>query len=369
MLRWTFRNLLSEPAHLLANATAVASAFALVLFFEAVFAGESEQIIAYVERANADVWVMQKGVSNMHMATSFVWDWKADRIAEVDGVSKVTPILYLNTVMRADDRDWFSFIVGMQSDDQRAGPWAMANGKRVPELGEAMVPSVLADLTDLRQGDEIMIAGKAFTIAGLSEGTFSMANSIVFVTLTDLADIMSTFGSVSYILVDAESGIDDKDLAERISSEVDKVSVVPKREFIENDYELAMQMGLEIVNLMAAISGILAILLVSFTAYSSTKRKQRELAVMKALGVRNGAIYASVLVQAGCVTLIGFLIAAALVSVAVPLTSVYLPQVTLSVTSEALLRVGVAVLVVTLFATAIPARSIVKVDPVSAFHG
>lgn len=81
MLRWAWKSLIIEPWYLLTSVSAIGGAFALVLFFEAVFAGESRQIVAYVRHSNADVWVMQRGVSNMHMATSFIWDWKADSIA------------------------------------------------------------------------------------------------------------------------------------------------------------------------------------------------------------------------------------------------------------------------------------------------
>ncbi|VAW03687.1 hypothetical protein MNBD_ALPHA05-652, partial [hydrothermal vent metagenome] len=108
MFKWTFKGLLAEPVHLFSSASAVGAAFALVLFFEAVFAGESRQIVEYIQRTDPTVWVMQKGVSNMHMASSFVWDWKADSVEAVDGVSKVTPILYLNTVMVAGERNWFT---------------------------------------------------------------------------------------------------------------------------------------------------------------------------------------------------------------------------------------------------------------------
>lgn len=78
MWRWTLKSLTAEPVALLVSIAAAGSAFLLVLFFEAVYAGEAEQIVAYVSHADADVWVMQRGVSNMHMATSYVSDWKAD---------------------------------------------------------------------------------------------------------------------------------------------------------------------------------------------------------------------------------------------------------------------------------------------------
>lgn len=367
MLRWTLRSFMMEPLHFLASVSAVAGAFALALFFEAVFAGESKQIVAYLRHSDADVWVMQKGVSNMHMATSFVWDWKADQVKDIEGVHKVTPILYLNTVMRAGDRNWFSFIVGLEEDNARAGPWRVAQGKTVPGPGEAIVPSVLARLTGLELGDHIAIAGRHFAVSGLSDGTFSMANSITFVTMSDLSDIMSTIGSMSYFLVDAAPGVDSLNLATSIRNEVDKVNALPTQRFVENDWEVAMQMGLEIIGLMTLIGGALAILLTGFAVHSSIARKERELAIMKALGVGNRAIYASVMMQAGCVALLGFTLAVSLVFLAIPITASWVPQVTLLVTAEALLRVGYTALFVALLASILPVRKVVRVDPMIAF--
>ncbi len=89
---------------------------------------------------------------------------------------------------------------------------------------------------------------------------------------------------------------------------------------------------------------------------------------MKALGVRDRAIYAGIMFQVGCITVLAFLLAAGLVSLAVPLTEWLVPQITLSVTTEALLRVGAAAVAVSLAASVIPVRKVVGVDPVSAFH-
>jgi putative ABC transport system permease protein len=367
MFKWTFKGLLAEPVHLFSSASAVGAAFALVLFFEAVFAGESKQIVEYIQRTDPTVWVMQKGVSNMHMASSFVWDWKAGSVEAVDGVSKVTPILYLNTVMVAGERNWFTFVVGLRDGDGRAGPWAITAGASLPGPGEAIVPAVLARLADLNLGDKIAIAGRQFTIAGLSEDTFSMANSVTFVTLNDLSDIMSAFGSFSYFLVDAEPGVDAADLAARIRDEVEKVNALPNEAFVKSDWSLAMQMGLEIVGLMTIIGGALAILLTGFTVSSFVRRKRRELAVMKALGVRNGPIYVSIMAQAACIALLGFVIATIIVFLAVPATAAFVPQVTLSVRPEALLKIGATALVVAVVAAVAPARSVMRVDPVLAF--
>lgn len=368
MLKWTLRCLFSAPLQLAASVGAIASAFALVLFFEAVFAGESDQIVAYIRNKDADLWVMQSGVSNMHMATSFVSDWKADRIAAMEGVEKVTSILYLNTVMHAGDGNWFAFIVGLEEGDARAGPWAIAAGSALPGPREAVVPEVLADLAGIGLGDRVSIGGRDFTISGLSAGSFSMANSVVFVTMRDLADIMSSIGARSYLLVDAEPGVDPVALAARIRAEIERVNVLPQTAFIESDWEIAAQMGLEIVGMMTVIGGLLAMMLTGFVVYSHVTRYEREIAVMKALGVRDRSIYLAVIAQVGTIAAVAVLLAAGLVLAVAPLTDWLVPQISLSLVPGALFRIAGLAVVVGLVASLIPVRRVVSVDPAAAFQ-
>ena len=89
MLRWMIKSLFLEPLTLIVAITSAASAFLLIIMFEGIFAGESEQIVAYVRNVKADVWVMQRGVSNMHMATSYLPDWKVRQVSELPGVAGV----------------------------------------------------------------------------------------------------------------------------------------------------------------------------------------------------------------------------------------------------------------------------------------
>lgn len=369
MLHWTLKTLFAKPTYLLASASGVAFALILVIFIEAVFAGESGRIVAYLERTKADVWVMQRGVSNMHMATSFIRDWKVDKIAKVAGVRKATPILYMNASVEIGGRQWFSFVVGLSDSDGRAGPWRIVKGKRLPGPGEAIIPATLAELTGLDVGATVTITTKKLTVVGLSAGTFSMANSITFMNAADLSEIMSAFGMVSYVLVDAAPGVSDAALAARIRNEVEDVNAVPVETFIANDFGLATQMGVEIIDLMSAIGTGLAIVITGFTIYSQTSRRRRELAVAKALGVTNRAVYLSVLVQAVCIAALGFLIATAVAFAAVPAIEALLPIVALTITPNALAKLAGIAVGVAILASLIPARQIVRVDPVSAFQG
>jgi putative ABC transport system permease protein len=369
MWRWTVKSLLTAPLALLASIAATGAAFLLVMVLEAVFAGESKQIVAFLDRADADVWVMQSGVSNMHMATSYMADWKVGEIRQVPGVEEVDAILYLNTVTETAGQQWFSFVVGLDVPSRLAGPWSMAAGKDQPGPGEAVVPVIFATITGLALGDTVRITDRDFTIVGLSRETFSMANSIIFVTRPDLEDIMTSLDIVSYVLVKTEPGADPAAVATEIERTVEQVSALPAAQFMENDRRLAMQMGVQTIALMTLIGGALAVLLVAFTVYSQVARRRRELAVAKALGATNGALYASVAAQAAAVVLAGIVVAVLLAVALMPLITAVVPQLRLELTGAAVTRVAVAGVGVALLASLIPARQIARVDPLSAFQG
>ncbi len=368
MLKWAWKSLFSQKGSLIGSAAGIACAFILVIFFDAVWRGETEQIIAYPNNVKPDVWVMQSGVGNMHMAMSFVWDWKADKIASMPEVKNVTPILYLNNVIRAGDTEMFAFIVGLLPDAKRAGPWAMSAGRQIQNPREAIIPDVLSHITGVKIGDTLSITDKEFNVVGLSKGTFSSANSVLFVPFSDLEDILSSSGTYSYLLVDAHDNVEPKVLASKIMEEVEKINALPHDDFIANDFALARQMGVEVIVMMTVICSVLAALIVGFSAYSLVMRKRREIAIIKALGASNISIFYSVMIQTGIVTLLGFLLAVLFALLVVPGIPSLVPQLTILVSNEALMQLGIIALLVTILGAILPTYLVLRMDPATAFH-
>ncbi len=368
MFNWSLKTLLAEPMRLVVSALAVALSFILVIFFSAVFEGESDQMVVYLERMQADVWVMQKGVSNMHMASSMVWDWKADLIAENPQVREVAAILYLNGPIKAGGKDWFSYIIGLRPEHGRAGPWAMAAGKRIPGPGEAVIPEVISKLTGTGIGDQITMIDRQLTVVGLSRETFSMASSVVFVSAADLGDLLEAGDQYSYVMVYAKPRVDADALARQIRQDIDKVNALGNDEFIESDRQLALQMGAEIVRMMTFIGTLLAAVIVAFTVYSLIARKKRELAIAKALGFGNGQIYLAALFQSLVITVTGLLFAMLISFTLLTWLPTVVPQVNLAVRLQQFASIAVVALPVALLASFAVARTVVRLDPVSVFQ-
>lgn len=366
--RWTLEALLRAPARSVGSISAVAAAFALVIVFRAVWQGETRQLAVYLERAGADVWVMQAHVSNMHMASSYISDGKRYEIAQLEGVRSVAAILYLNTMVEAGGRQWFSYVVGVEEPDQPGGPWALAEGKGTVAPGEAVIPATLSRLTGTGIGGEIRIANHLFKVVGLSDGTFSVTNPITFVPAADLADILSLRGYDSYLLVRGDPGVAPEDLAALIREEIDGVAALTTAELVESDVQLARQMGTEVIALMTTMSAALATLLVGFALFIHTSHHRRELVILKTVGFSNRHIYGSVLIQAVVLTSLAFACAVGVAGTLAIVGPRLAPILSLSITAGALVEVGIAGLAVALAATLMLARRIARVDPMSAFN-
>lgn len=369
MIYWSIKTLLSEPLRLIVSALAVAVSFILVIFFSAVFEGESNQMVAYLEKMNADVWVMQKGVSNMHMASSMVWDWKAQKIAKMANVKEVSAILFLNGPVKISEKDWFSYIIGISPQHHRAGPWDISKGKSIPDQGEAVIPEVISQLTGVQIGDDITMNNRPLKIVGLTRGTFSMASSVVFVSHKDLGELVGANDQYSYIMVYAKPNVSIQTLVDDINNNLEKVNILTNKEFIESDKQLAVQMGAEIINMMTIIGTLLATLIVAFTAYSLIARKKQELAVAKALGFSNGQIYIATLCQSVIITSLGLLLTLFLSYTLLIWLPMVVPQINLSIRIQQFLPLAMIAFPVAIFASLAAARTVIKVDPMIVFNG
>ena len=367
ILRWGYKTLVMQKAATMASMAGIAFSFLLALFFAAVWQGETQQIVAYPKRMNPDLWVMQDGVSNMHMASSFVWDWKGEAIAKLPEVEQVTGFLYLNTVIQVQDNKLFGFVVGLSDGQDRAGPWALSEGRHLQNPEEIIVPDTLRSVFGLGQGDTVRIVDKDYRVVGFSKGTYSSANPVFFVLKDRLQDSLSSDGTLSYYLVDAKQNVDIKALQQKILAEIDNVNVVTQAEFIANDYEMATQMGAETILIMTLICSTLAALIIGYACYSLAIKKRKELAIIKAVGGKDYQLVIVVLLQSISVTLLAYVLAIillVLLSVAMPLLA---PQITVALTPSLILKPTPFALFIAIIGSVYPAIKLLRLDPAMAY--
>jgi len=367
MWTWALRSIIAERGTMAASLSGIAMAFVVALSLDAIFAGETLGIIAYPTHAEADVWVMQEGVANMHMASSLIHADRAEDVQDVAGVSSVTPILYLNTFVRAGGEDWFSYVVGLPPQAERGGPWEVTAGSGAPEPGGVILSEVVAHKAGVELGDRVSIGELDLAVTGLSGGTFSMANTITWVALQDLREHMSAPRSTSYLLVEVDGDADPAEVTGAIMASRSDLHAMTAAAFVASDRRMAMHMGADVVQLMTVIGTALAAMVLAFTIYAATLRRGRELAVAKALGAPDSRLVLAVLFQSVILGAGGWLVALAMFAVGAPLLDQLVPDVSLVLQLSAVTRLAAASAVVIVLATLAPALRVLRTDPALAF--
>jgi putative ABC transport system permease protein len=358
------RNLLRNRARLAVSIGGVALALTLVLALDAIFEGVSRQLTAYIDRSGADVWVAQSGVRNLHMVASWMPATTTEAVANVEGVALAEPILYTTDSMSTRDERGWAYVIGLSPDATMGGPWDVVEGSGQPGPGEAVIDRRFAQRAAVGLGDLVTMLGREFRIAGLTEGTASLVNSVAFVSFDDFATRRGGEPAVSFVLVRTAEGVSADALAQRIGSRVDGVTVQTRAAFGAAEKKLALDMSGDVVSIMNVIGFVVGLAVVALTVYIATLALRREYGSLKAFGAPGGYLYRVVLTQAVLSVVAGFVVAVAItaaLSAMVPRTGVNLE---LAIAAASLVKVGAVAAVIAALAALLPIRQIANLDPV-----
>jgi putative ABC transport system permease protein len=358
------RNLLRSRARLAVSIGGVALALTLVLALDAIFEGVSRQLTAYIDRSGADVWVAQSGVRNLHMVASWMPEATTEAVADVDGVALAEPILYTtDSVAARDERGW-AYVIGLTPDATMGGPWDVVEGSGRPGAGEAVIDRRFALRAGVGLGDSVTMLGAEFRIAGLTEGTASLVNSVAFVSIDDFLARRGGEPAVSFVLVRAAEGVSSDRLARAIASDIPGVNVQTTAAFGVAEKQLVLDMSGDVISIMNVIGFVVGLAVVALTVYIATLGLRREYGSLKAFGAPGGYLYRVVLAQAGLSVVAGFVAAVAItagLSVIVPQTGLNLE---LAIAGDSLVKVGGVAAFIAALAAVLPIRQIARLDPV-----
>jgi putative ABC transport system permease protein len=369
MNRLAFHNLFQNRIRLVISTGGVALALVLILALDALFVGMERDITAYIDNSDADIFVSQPGVRNMHMASSWLPENTVDDVSSVPGVSSVTPILYLDNVMTAGDEPYPVYVIGLPEGAQRGVPWALREGSPIPGTGEVVIDGGIADQAQVSVGDTVSILGRQFVISGLAEGTLNLVNSISFINAADFVEVSGTTDAVSFVLATVEPGESPDGVAARIERELGDVTAQTTQQFSEQERQVVRDMATDIVAIMNVSGLMIGLAVMALTIYTATLARRSEFGVLKALGARSRDLYQMVLAQALYSVSLGFGVAVAitlLLSVTVPR---FMFNLSLHVSTSSLLKVAVMALVIAAISAIMPIKQIAGLDPAMVFRG
>lgn len=369
MLLLAFRNLFQNKVRLAASIGGVALSLILVLSLDAIFTGVEAQITAYIRNAGADLFVSQTGVRNMHMASSWLPSAVVSEVDKITGVASATPLLFMTNMVVSGKTRNLAYIVGIPEEAKAGFPWRVTAGKAIPGDGETVIDSQVARKTGVGVGDRVSIVGRDFTVAGLSEGTASLVNSVAFISLKDFSRMRGDEGAVSLVLVKVGKGEPPAVVAERIAAELANVTVQLTSDFAEQERRTVKDMSTDVITVMNLAGFLIGMAVMALTVYTATLSRRREYGVLKAIGARNSDLRRAVLGQTMVSVGIGLLAALAFTE----LLSLAVPRVAIGFQMEMSLQSLVKVLVVSLaiggLSAILPVAQIARLDPAMVFRG
>ena len=285
------------------------------------------------------------------------------------GVAWVTPILYLSNMVVAGDERNLAYIIGLPEEAKAGIPWQISAGRSLPSKGEAIIDRNVAEKSGVVLGDKVKILGEEFEIAGLSEETSSLVNSIAFISLDDFAALRGGNDTVSFLLVQVDDGESPTIVAERIETLVGDVSAQTTQAFATQERQVVKDMSTDVITIMNLIGFLIGLAVMALTVYTATLSRRKEYGVLKALGAHNGHLYQAVLFQALFSVSIGFATGLTITFILAALIPILGLSMVLEVSGASLLKVGSLSLVIASLAAILPIRQIAGLDPAMVFRG
>lgn len=369
MFKLAWRNLMHERTRLAISVGGVALAVLLILVMAGVFAGSEEHAVAYIKNQPASLWLMQKGVENLHMSSSILPPETVEQARAVAGVADAVGLLYGGGSVDVGETQVASYIFAVDGSAPFGGPWRLVAGTADLALDEVVLDHDLAARYGLGLGDTVNLMGYDLTIAGLSQGTFGIATSITFVNKQALAALMGVSPqAASYVLVQTEPGTDGDQVAAGVRAAVPEANLLTQAEFIASDRAMIRQMGTDIIRAMSGVAYVVGLLVIGLTVYTATVERAYEYGVLKAVGANTGDLLRVVFAQATISTALGFVAGVGLSYGVAALVGRLLPEMLILIEPGLWLRQLPVLAVITALAALLPLGRISRLDPMVVFR-
>ncbi len=316
-----------------------------------------------------------------------------DTVADVDGVADAQPDIRGYAQLVDEDGDVVGdpengppTLGGNWIDSDELNGFEVVEGDAPSSDDEVVIDKKSADDTGYRVGDaaQVLVKGgpQDVAIAGIAkfgDADSPGGSSFVLFTLDAAQQLIAEPGKFDGILVVADDGISQTEIADRIAPELPAGTEAITGEEITKESQDDVQESLGFFNTFMLIFAVIALLVGGFiifnTFFITVAQRTRENALLRALGAKKRQVLVSVLLEALAVGLIasivgigvGILVAMGLKAL-ITAIGFELPSGGLVLTANTIIISIIAGVGVTLVAAISPARKAGKVPPVAAMR-
>ena len=364
-----WKNLSRQKGRLAVSVSGVAFAVLLILLLQGLYNGITAQATEYIRSVDADIWVAEAGTpGDFFHSVSLLPVSLREPLLGVDGVAEVTPLLGRPVVFNLNGSDVDFFLLGVDPASGVGGPPGVEKGKRRPEAGEIVVDRVFARNNGLELDDDLDVLGRRFRIVGIAKGGNSVLGQFAWATLPDVGEIFDSGDIVSYFMVRGTTSSDPKAIALGVRNDVPGANPITSEEFVRKNTADLREGFLPIVGVLALVGFIVGTVVIGLTIYAATLEKRSEFGLLKALGLSNWRLLRIIWRQSLIAGAIGLL-------TGIPLTLIIgfgleaaLPSFVTAFRLIDVIVVSVLVLGMSVVASFMPARPVIRLDPAQVFR-
>jgi putative ABC transport system permease protein len=366
MFLLAYRNLLVHKGRFFLAIAGITCSVVLVLFLMGLYAGWRDNMSEYLRHVQADVWVGQKGASDLFHTLSILPSVGEQMFYQAEEVAEVFSFVGRLVTCEVQGRQRHTFIIGVTGAEN--GPVRLIMGRNIAAEGEIVVDDVFARKEGIHLDDILTVAGKPLRVVGIAQGGNCFLYQYAFVTLAQARQLLGFDGLVNYFLVRFDSPVSLEAAVTRIEQTSPLVSAYTKEQFIANNLSLTGDNFLPILRVLEVIGVLVGAVVIGLTVYTLTVEHSAEYGTLKAIGAPDRALYTTVSVQALICGVCGWLLGVPC-SWGVVLAAQYVvPQFPASWHPLHAVWALLCTVSMSLVASIAPARRIARIDPVVAFR-
>lgn len=362
------RNLWHEKGKLTLHVAGIAATLTLISLLLGFRDGMYTSLTAYIDHTGADLIVSQVGARGLFYANSGLPSSFHQSIEKIPGTTEIDHILVSETIFSHANVKLPVLVIGYNAQSGFGGPWNIGDGRTLQGDDEILIDTWLAWRSGLEIGDTVSMLGNTFTLVGLTRETASWMSPYIFMSSAEVETALQRSGNASFFLVQLAPGARQDMVADTIRTEFDGTAVFTPEEMAATDRRFLAAVLDRPIGVMLIISSVIAIAVMGLIIYTSILNRTAEFSTLKAVGSSNNWLRWLVIRETLLRMLLGLFTSVIISFLAAEMIEYAWPQFTVTIRPEMFPIIGLAAMVMSMFATLLPIQQLAQVDPSRVFR-
>ncbi len=358
MLKLIVSNLVQRMTRTVVSVLAVALGVALILVSVGLSYGQLNDFSARTRRLG-DVIVQPSDGSLMAAINSGTVPVRiGEKIAEVEGVAAVTPVL---TKFLGEE---FHLVNGIEkrSFQNVSRSFRIVAGQLFGDLDEIIVDTLYSKSKEVGLGDRLALLGTSFRVGGIFEAG---VGARVMMPLQILQSLNGTPGKATMFFVRAADETTDLVVAERLKERFKGYKITRTSE-LPNLMTSTTPVLKPFITAMVALSALISFLMILLAMYSTIMERTREIGILKSLGASRGFIIILILKESLVICGIGVGAGFLLTWLAIHVIVSIVPNLPVEISGSWRLAAAVMAILGGMLGALYPALKAARLDPIKA---